>query len=156
MLFIKSKDKKKLAATKCLPPHEISLALKIKRDNYITISYTSCLNPIFVPPPATDYGWEDDNGRLSPIWTEGPLIPPIREQAQDVPITFIAKEDIEIVESDDDEDSENDDEYVSTVVSDNDDSDLELSWEHNCYYHITNIIIEIINDKILLIINNVH
>ena len=125
MPFIKSKDKK-FASTKCLPPDEISWALKIKRDNCITISCTSCLNPIFVPPPATDYGWEDDNGRLSPIWTEGPLIPPIREHAQDVPITFIANEDIEIVESDDGEDSENDDEYVSTVVSDNDDSDLEL------------------------------
>ena len=33
MLFIKSKDKKKFASTKCLPPGEISLALKIKRDN---------------------------------------------------------------------------------------------------------------------------
>ena len=48
MLFIKSKDKKKFASTRCLPPDEISLALKIKRDIYITISYTSCLNPIFV------------------------------------------------------------------------------------------------------------
>ena len=67
MLFIKSKDKKKFALTKCLPPDEISLALKIKRDNYITIFYTSCLNPIFFSPPATDYGWEDNNGHLSPI-----------------------------------------------------------------------------------------
>ena len=57
MLFTKSKDKKKLASTKCLPPGEISSALKIKRGNRITISYTRCLNPIFVPPPATDYGW---------------------------------------------------------------------------------------------------
>ena len=57
MLFTKSKDKKKLASTKCLPPGEISSALKIKRGNHITISYTRCLNPIFVPPPATDYGW---------------------------------------------------------------------------------------------------
>ena len=56
MLFIKSKDKKKLASTKCQPPDEISPAPKMKRDNYITISYTSCLNPIFVSPPATDYG----------------------------------------------------------------------------------------------------
>ena len=53
------------------------------------------------------------------------------------------------------EDSENDDEDVSTDVSDNDDSDWELCLEHNSYYHITNMIIEIINDKILLIINNV-
>ena len=126
MLFIKSKDKKKFASTKCLPPHEISLALKIKRDNYITISYTSCLNPIFVPPPATDYGWEDENGHLSPIWTEGPPIPLLREHTQDVPITFIADEDTEIVESNDGEDSENDDEDASTDVSDNDDSDWEL------------------------------
>ena len=57
MLFTKSKDKKKFASIKCLPPDEISLALKIKRGNYITISYTSCLIPIFVPPPATDYRW---------------------------------------------------------------------------------------------------
>ena len=57
MLFTKSKDKKKFASTKCLPPGEISSALKIKRGNYITISYTRCLNPIFLSPPATDYGW---------------------------------------------------------------------------------------------------
>ena len=69
---------------------------------------------------------EDDNGHLSPIWTEGPLIPPIGEHAQDVPITFIANEDIEIVESNDGKDSENEDEDVSTDVSDNDDSDWEL------------------------------
>ena len=81
MLFIKSKDKKKFASTKCLPPNKISLALKIKRDNYIIIPYTSCLNLIFVPPLATDYGWGDDNGYLSPIWTDGPPIPPIREHA---------------------------------------------------------------------------
>ena len=102
------------------------MALKIKRDNYITISYTSCLNPIFVAPPATDYGWEDDNGHLSPIWTEGPPIPPIREHAQDNPSTFIANEDIEIVESNDGGDSENDNEDVSTDESDGDDSDWEL------------------------------
>ena len=36
MLFIKSKDKKKFASTKCLPPDEISVALKIKSDKYIT------------------------------------------------------------------------------------------------------------------------
>ena len=53
MRFIKSKDKKKFVSRKCLPPNEISLALKIKRDNYVTISYASYLNPIFVPPPAT-------------------------------------------------------------------------------------------------------
>ena len=82
-------------------------------------------------------------------------VPPIREHAQDVPITFIANEDIEIVESNDGEDSENDDEDVSTDVSDNDDSDWELWLEHNCYYHITNIIIEIINNKMLLIINSI-
>ena len=122
MLFIKSKYKKKFALTKSLPPDEISLALKIKTGNYITISYTSCLNP----PPATDHGWEDDNGHLSPIWTEGPPIPPFREHAQDVPITFIANKDIEIVESNDGEDSENDEEDVLTDVSDNGDSDWEL------------------------------
>ena len=126
MLFIKSKDMKKFASTRCLPPDEISLALKIKRDIYITISYTSCLNPIFVPPPATDYVWEDDNGHLSPIWTEGPPVPPISEHAQDVPIAFLANEDIEIVESNDGGDSENDDEDVSTDVSDNDNSNWEL------------------------------
>ena len=126
MLFIKSKDKKKFALTKCLPPDEISLALKIKRDNYINISYTSCINPIFLPPPATDYEWEDDNGHLSPIWTVGPPIPSIREHAQDVPATFIANKDIEIAESNDGEDSKNDAEDVSTDVSYNDDSDWEL------------------------------
>ena len=72
-------------------------------------------------------------------------VPPIREHAQDVPITFIANEDIEIVESNDSEDSENDDEDVATDVSDNDDSDWEIWLEHNCYYHIISIIIEIIN-----------
>ena len=36
MLFIKSKNKNKFASTKSLPPDEISLALKIKRDNYIS------------------------------------------------------------------------------------------------------------------------
>ena len=126
MSFINSKDKKNFALSKCLLPDEISLALKIKRDNYITISYTSCLNPIFVQPPATDYGWEDDNGHLPSIQNAGPPIPPIREHAQDLPITFIANEDIEIVESNDGEDSENDDKEVSTDVSDNDDSNWEL------------------------------
>ena len=125
--------------------------LKIKRDNYITISYTSCLNPIFVPPPATDYGWEDDNRHLSPIWAERPPILPIREHAQNVPITFIANEDIEIVESNDGEDSENDDDDVSTDVPDNDDFD----WDKTATVIFTNIIIEIINGKILLIIKNV-
>ena len=43
------------------------------------------------------------------------------------PITFIANEDIEIVESNDNEDSENDDEDVSTDVSDNDDSDWNMT-----------------------------
>ena len=151
MLFIKSKDMEKFTSTKCLPPDENSSALKIKRDNYIIISYSSFLNPIFVPPPATDYVWEDDNGHIWPIWTEDPPIPPIREQAQDVPITFIANEDIEIVELYDGEYSENDDEVVSTDLSDNDDSNWELSLEYNCYYHITNTIIDIINDKLLLI-----
>ena len=126
MLFIKSKDKKMLASTKCLPSDEISLALKVKRDNYISISYISCLKPIFVPPPATDYGWEDDNGHQSPIWAEGPPIPPIREHAQNVLTTFIANEDIEIVESSDGEDSVNDDDDLSTDVSDNHDFNWEL------------------------------
>ena len=126
MLFIKSKDTEKFTSRKCLPPDESSSAPKIKRDNYIIISYTSFLNPIFVPPPATDYGWEDGNGHILAIWTEGPPIPLIREQAQDVPITFTANEDIEIVESNDGEDSENDDEVVSTDLCDNDDSNWEL------------------------------
>ena len=99
----------------------------------ITISYTSCLNLIFVPPPATYYGWEDNNGHLSPIWTEVPRIPPIREHAQDVPITFIANEDIKIVESNDGEGSENDDEDVSTDASDNNDSDWKLRLELSYY-----------------------
>ena len=64
----------------------------------------------------------------------------IREHAQDVPIPFIANEDIEIVESNDGEDSE-----MMTPIGNSD-------WN---YYHVTNIINEIINDKILLIINNV-
>ena len=43
MLFIKKKGKKKFPSTKALPPGSVSLSLKIKRDNFVTLLYASCI-----------------------------------------------------------------------------------------------------------------
>ena len=82
MLFVKGK-KKKYASTKAIPPDSISLSLKIQRDNYVTMGYVNCLNPYYVPPPATQYAWEDVNGVLTPIWAVGPPLPEFDDDLND-------------------------------------------------------------------------
>ena len=78
MLFVKQKGKKKkYASTKASPPDASSLSLHIQRVNYVTLASIQCLNPYYTSPPATNYGWENLNDCLVPIWSEGPPIPDI-------------------------------------------------------------------------------
>ena len=121
MLFVKGKGKKKrkYASTKALPPDATSLSLKIQRSNYVTMAYVNCLNSNYVPPPATNYAWEDLDGVLAPIWTIGPPFPELDDSDESQPVLQYGDENRDVDEpniesecepSDDTIDSESDDE----------------------------------------------
>ena len=74
-LFIKKKRKKKCSSTKALPPDSVSPSLKIKKDNFVTLLYASCLDQEFIPPAATEYVWHEENEVLLPKWPIGLALP---------------------------------------------------------------------------------
>ena len=126
MLFVKQKGKKKkYASTKALPPDASSLSLHIQRVNYVTLPSVQCLNPHYTPPPATDYGWENLNNCLVPIWSQGPPIPDIDESAS-VENPTPSNNDNEQNDHGDADGSENEDDHKS---DDDDESDYPESDE---------------------------
>ena len=117
MLFLKGKGKnKKYASTKALPPDANSLSLKVQRDNYVTMGYVNCMNPYYVPPPATSYAWEEHDNLLYPVWTVGPPIPDIAQTPERTTIS----ENRDIIESIQEETDEND---IDTDIKEEDEED---------------------------------
>ena len=48
-------------------------------DNFVTLLYTSCIDQEFIPPPATEYLWREENGVLFPITPIGLALPTTEE-----------------------------------------------------------------------------
>ena len=62
-----------------LPPDTVSLSLRVKRDNFVTLLYTNCLDQKVIPPPAIEYIWHEQIGVLVPIWSIGLALPKTEE-----------------------------------------------------------------------------
>ncbi len=85
-----------------LPPCKNSLYPHIQRVNYRVVQWKRANIPIFHVPPATSHGWVmGDDGRLEPLWSDGPVLPPSI-------VDILARNDEEDNEEDNEEDEEED------------------------------------------------
>ena len=122
-IMMTSKMKKKYGkitypSSKNLPPDEASMKMKILRGTYVSIIMFSCLNPTFVPPDPSLYGWKSVDGSWELVWFEGKQYPDPTEQD---------KREVEGVKpGDGNEDNEEDDDD-----SDDSDSDCPESGSDN-------------------------
>ena len=69
---MKKKDGKiTYPSSKNLPSDEASMKMKIVRGTYVSIIMSSCLNPTFMLPDPSLYGWRSVGGSWEPVWFEG-------------------------------------------------------------------------------------
>ena len=54
-------------SSKNLPPDEALMKMKILQGTYVSIIMSSCLNPTFVPPDPSLYGWKSVDGSWKPV-----------------------------------------------------------------------------------------
>ena len=94
-----------------LPTCRCSLIPHIKRANLRVYQWKKSHDPFPELPPPTSHGWEmDENGRLTPVWSEGPILPPsLTEHVLDLNQSPFEESDLAELDisSDEDEDEEN-------------------------------------------------
>ena len=105
-------------SSKNLPPDEALMKMKILQGTYVSIIMSSCLNPTFVPPDPSLYGWKSVDGSWKPVWIEGKQYPDQTEQN---------KSEVESVKPGDG----NEDNEADGDDSDNSDSDCPESGSEN-------------------------
>ena len=111
MLLTRKAKSKTYPSSKCIPPDQKSLNMKILRANYVTHCMVHCLVNDYIPLDPSEYGWKSENGSWSPVWYEGNALPDVRE----------------IASSDDDDENDNDDVHDTNEDESSDDSEFDSS-----------------------------